>query len=213
MDLPALRSAYRRRRHEIFFWSLIAVLAALALSIPEPAIHVLFIVAIFGTLDPGPRRRTLFALFAMAWAVRIAAPGASLALASLVFLAALGITLTVIVLRDALRAPVVGREHLFGSLAGYLLLGLVCGQLYWVMEQQVPHSFALPPDGGAFALVDGVYFSFVTLTTVGYGDIAPRTGLARGLANLEAVGGQLYLAVLVARLIGLYTSRKGAGPS
>jgi hypothetical protein len=48
------------------------------------------------------------------------------------------------------------------------------------------------------------YFSFVTLATLGYGDIVPRTDVARGLAIVEGVGGQLFLAVLVARLVSLY---------
>jgi voltage-gated potassium channel Kch len=56
------------------------------------------------------------------------------------------------------------------------------------------------------------YFGFATLTTVGYGDIVPRTEVARGVATLEAVAGQLYLAVLVARLISLHVSRKDPGP-
>ena len=61
--------------------------------------------------------------------------------------------------------------------------------------------------GQAFAhgmsLTDGIYFSFVTLATLGYGDITPITPIARGLAVFEAIVGQFYLAVLVARLVGL----------
>ena len=53
-----------------------------------------------------------------------------------------------------------------------------------------------------------MYFSFVTLATLGYGDIVPRTDVARGLAIVEGVGGQLFLAVLVARLVSLYSRGK-----
>src|SRR6266545_1577362 len=58
---------------------------------------------------------------------------------------------------------------------------------------------------GDFSRMSAIYFSFVTLATLGYGDIVPRTDVARGLAIVEGVGGQLFLAVLVARLVSLYT--------
>jgi voltage-gated potassium channel Kch len=76
------------------------------------------------------------------------------------------------------------------------------GLLYWVLGQI--HS-------GMFSDTDlsrsgAIYFSFVTLATLGYGDIVPRTDVARGLAIVEGVGGQLFLAVLVARLLSLYST-------
>jgi voltage-gated potassium channel Kch len=55
-----------------------------------------------------------------------------------------------------------------------------------------------------------MYFSFVTLATLGYGDIVPQTGLLRGVAVVEAVTGQLYIAVLVASLMSSYTQGRGA---
>jgi len=60
---------------------------------------------------------------------------------------------------------------------------------------------------GAFSLARGIYFSFVTLATLGYGDLVPNSDLTRGLAVLEAVAGQLYVAVIVARLVGAYAQR------
>ena len=56
-----------------------------------------------------------------------------------------------------------------------------------------------------------IYYSFVTLTTLGYGDIVPRSEVVRGLAIMEAVAGQLYLAVMIARLVSLYISGAGQG--
>jgi hypothetical protein len=81
------------------------------------------------------------------------------------------------------------------------------GHGYSLVEALAPGSFrggdfvTGPPDPGRVHLTL-TYFSFVTLTTVGYGDVAPAAGLARGLANVEAIVGQFYLAVLVADLIG-----------
>ena len=70
-----------------------------------------------------------------------------------------------------------------------------------------PGSFAgLPADAGVHFDSSLVFFSFVTMTTLGYGDIVPASPAARSLATLQAVVGQLYLAVLVARLVGLHVA-------
>ena len=71
----------------------------------------------------------------------------------------------------------------------------------------------MPGEGAQshFSLTAAIYYSFVTLTTLGYGDIAPRSEVGRGLAIVEAVAGQLYLAVMIARLVSLYTAGAGKG--
>jgi hypothetical protein len=97
------------------------------------------------------------------------------------------------------------------SLCVYLLLGLVWGLIYSAVDVVSPGDFTwtvsekpaplLRVGRGDTAVL---YFSFATLTTLGYGDIVPTAPLTRMLASLEAVAGQLYLAVLVARLVGLH---------
>jgi len=72
-----------------------------------------------------------------------------------------------------------------------------------VLEEMNPGTFTATGD---FSRTSAIYFSFVTLATLGYGDIAPRADVARGLAVVEGVGGQLFLAVLVARLVSLYST-------
>jgi hypothetical protein len=96
-------------------------------------------------------------------------------------------------------------DRVFGAVVLYLLLGLLWAVAYQVVETILPDSFTVRPadDSG---LAEWVYFSFVTLTTVGYGDIAPVTQGARSLAMLEALVGQLYPAVIIARLVSLQTS-------
>ncbi len=114
-------------------------------------------------------------------------------------------------LRFVLRAPSVNVEVLCASIAAYLMLGLMWTVAYWLVDQLTP--------GGAFSfntntgkqLMNGFnafYFSFITLSTVGYGDITPVTRIARWLAALEAMTGLLYVAVLIARLVALYSSPK-----
>ncbi|HET9061687.1 MAG TPA: potassium channel family protein [Candidatus Binatia bacterium] len=114
-----------------------------------------------------------------------------------------GILATVATVRHALRATSVDTEHIFAALDAYLLAGLMFGVVYWVMDQHWHPAFGAPTDGD-LALPEAIYFSFVTIATVGYGDIVPVGSAARSLAILEAVGGQMYLAVLVARLVGLH---------
>jgi voltage-gated potassium channel len=100
---------------------------------------------------------------------------------------------------------------LFGAVCGYVLLGVIWSVLYSAVESAVPGSFRMPaaesttmagPDRGLLS-----YYSFVTLTTVGYGDITPATPLARTLAWMESLAGQLYLAILVAGLVGYKVSQ------
>jgi len=106
-------------------------------------------------------------------------------------------------LRFATSAKIVDAEHVYAALSAYLLAGIFLGHFYWVLEQNWPGSFAT---AGDFSRMTATYFSFVTLATLGYGDIVPRSDVARGLAIVEGVGGQLFLAALVARLVSLYSA-------
>jgi hypothetical protein len=115
------------------------------------------------------------------------------------------ITLTWLILLDLFRA---GRgitaDRLRGAACAYLLMGLAWALAYRLIERFIPGSFA----GLAAIEADGmetpqmVYYSFVTLTTLGYGDITPVRPLAETLSFLEAFVGQFYLTVLVAFLVG-----------
>ena len=112
-----------------------------------------------------------------------------------------------------LGARVGDREHLYAGLSAYLLAGIFFGVFYWVLERTWPGSLAVPSEDAQshVALPVTIYYSFVTLTTLGYGDIAPRSEVMRGLAIMEAVAGQLYLAVMIARLVSLYAAGEGKG--
>lgn len=118
---------------------------------------------------------------------------------------ALAVFAAIAALRYALKGRHVDSERLSAALSAYLLAGHFFGVAYFQVEQLRPGSFAVggaPTQPAQLDLQTAIYFSFVTLATLGYGDIAPLTPTARGLAVSEAVLGQLYLAVLVARLVG-----------
>ena len=105
-----------------------------------------------------------------------------------------------------LHAPRVNSEVLCAAISTYLLLGLWWAIAYTMAARLTPESFA-GATGATRVLqnLDAVYFSFITITTVGYGDITPASGMTRMLAMIEAITGTMYMAVLVARLVSLYT--------
>jgi voltage-gated potassium channel len=110
-----------------------------------------------------------------------------------------------------LRAPVVTTEVLCASISAYLMLGLSWAMAYWLVDRLTPGgAFSFNTNAGSRSIegFNGFYFSFITLSTVGYGDITPVSRLARWLAAMEAMTGLLYVAVLIARLVSIYSSPK-----
>ena len=115
------------------------------------------------------------------------------------------LVLTVVVLFQVFRPGRITPPRIMGAVAVYLLLGLMWAYAYHLLIRFHPGAILMSPapltesDWKASLL----YFSFVTLTTVGYGDILPVHPFARSLANLEALIGQLFPAILIARLVSL----------
>lgn len=117
-------------------------------------------------------------------------------------------------LRFIMRAPRVDANVLCAGVAGFLILGLAWMPAYLAVARATPDAFILPAaQGGVPATLDSFsafYFSFVTLCTVGYGDITPVSKVARMLAMVEAITGQFYIAVLISRLVSMYSNNKHA---
>jgi hypothetical protein len=107
-----------------------------------------------------------------------------------------------------LRANDVNKEIIFAAIAVYLLLALMWSFIYMILEYFSPGSFAIPEARTELGRFVAVYYSFVTITTLGFGDITPLTDKASSLSILEAIVGQIYLVVLVAFLVGMHVSRK-----
>jgi hypothetical protein len=111
-------------------------------------------------------------------------------------------------LRFVLRGPSVNLEVLCASIAAYLMLGLMWAMAYWLVDQMTPGgAFSFNTNAGPRSMkgFTGFYFSFITLSTLGYGDITPVSRTARWLAAMEAMTGLLYVTVLIARLVSLYS--------
>jgi voltage-gated potassium channel Kch len=119
---------------------------------------------------------------------------------------------TALVLSDILTDTEVDLNRIAGAFCAYLMLGFIWSVSYMILFSLDQGSFrGLPNIGDDLRLMDLQYFSFVTMTTLGYGDVVPVSEIARALAAAEAVIGQIYLAVLVAALVGTYVARTNAG--
>lgn len=116
------------------------------------------------------------------------------------------------ILLDIIRSSSVLYDTIAGAVCVYLLMGMLGGVVFTLLEFVSPDSFSFPADvvsPGTMVSIDNrmqglIYFSYATLTTVGYGDIAPVKPLARSLSVLLAICGQLYLTVVMAVLIGVF---------
>ena len=111
-------------------------------------------------------------------------------------------------LRFVLAASEVDMEVLCASISAYLLLGLLWTFAYWLIAELVPNAFAFNGTDKSLGGFNGFYFSFITMCTVGYGDITPVAKVARMLAAMEAMTGLLYVAVLIARLVAIQATPK-----
>lgn len=119
-------------------------------------------------------------------------------------------------LRFIVRAPRVDANVLCAGVAGFLLLGLLWTPAYLLVARLDPAAFTLPSNGTARATLDGFdafYFSFITLSTIGYGDITPASKFARMLAVTEGITGLFYMAVLISRLVSIHSSTQSANGS
>jgi hypothetical protein len=108
-------------------------------------------------------------------------------------------------IRFILRAVVVDINVLCAGLSGYLLLGYLWMALYLAVSHWNAAAFTMPA-GTSMDPFSALYFSFITLSTVGYGDIAPASRSARMFAAMEAIVGLFYVAVLISRLVAIYST-------
>ena len=103
----------------------------------------------------------------------------------------------------------ISMNRIVGAVAVYLMFGVLWSVAYTLVELTWPGSFrGFDPGVGTHWASEWLYFSFVTMTTLGYGDVAPVSAIARMLAYMQAILGQLYIAILVAGLVGAYIARE-----
>jgi len=104
------------------------------------------------------------------------------------------------------RSQMVDEKAILDAISGYLLLGMAAATLVMSVQEANAGAFSFP-DPENLRTSEGVYFSLVTLSTLGYGDIVPLTAPARSVATLTSVVGQMYVAIIVALLVGKYAAK------
>ena len=204
--------AYNRHRYAILFFALLLTLLimpiATTIGLPAGLLKFLLGACLFAAVMPNATKHTRYALLVgviLLIAARFASDYGLLPVNSGLILALVGFTglaAAAGTLRFTVSSRSVDGETLYAALSTYLLAGVFFGQIYWSLERIWPGSLVGPDP---LTELSALYYSFVTLATLGYGDYLPRTDISRGVATFEVIGGQLFLAVMVARLIGLFS--------
>jgi len=158
--------------------------------------------------EPRAIVKLFIALLVVTVLVRIAeyaVPSRAIATLDATLVMATSVALGALFIARVTRDGRINIHRIVGACGTFLLLGLVFSQAYKLVALYVPHAFAIlgrPAEPGEMDY-RYIYYSFITLTSTGYGDITPLHPYTRSLAIFEAITGQLYLAVLIARLVGL----------
>jgi hypothetical protein len=214
----AFWQSYARNRYAILFYSLLSMLVAIptasTLGLPQIVIKLLVAGCLVAAVMPNATRGSRYAFLVAIGVlilVRLVSERDDVPIDFGPILALYGVTgllATAGTLRFVIRSPSIDAETVYAALSTYMLAGLFFAVIYSSIEFAMPGSFSGPDK---FTEATAVYYSFVTLATLGYGDFLPRSELARGIATFEVIGGQLYLAVMVARLIGAFGPGKNNG--
>jgi hypothetical protein len=123
---------------------------------------------------------------------------------ALMFHALVYISVLFLLLRYVFGPEVLNADRLWGAAAAYLMVGILWCFVYALIEIEKTQTFLVRGDPSNLELTDLIYFSFSTLTTIGFGDIVPISRPAQIAAVLEGIVGTLFLAILIAKLVGVY---------
>jgi len=128
--------------------------------------------------------------------------------ASWQFSAALYFTTTAYLLRYVFQPRIMTQDKLFGAAAAYLMIGVLWAYLYAIVGFFYPQSYMILGQPGRLVYADALYLSITVLTSTGFGDVTPLTRQARGICMVEQIAGGLFVAILIARLAGVYPPRE-----
>jgi hypothetical protein len=219
-----LQRSARRIRRERFLFLLVALLALLLLSpLLDGRVHLHQLMNLFYTwvlmaavyaVSQSRRQLVSAALLALPMLVAMwAAPVVKFAYLEnwgLAFGSAFLAFVLVMIIGHIARCQRIERDLLFGAIVVYLLMGLMWALTFELLERLAPGAFKFPESPIGEDRYRFIYFSYVTLATLGYGDMTAATPLAGALTILEAIIGQMYLVVGVGWLVGIYISQKMA---
>jgi hypothetical protein len=127
---------------------------------------------------------------------------------SWLFSAVLYFLTTAYLLRYVFQPRVMTQDKLFGAAAAYLMIGVLWAYLYAIIGFFYPESYMIVGQPGRLVYADALYLSITVLTSTGFGDVTPLTRQARGICMVEQIAGGLFVAILIARLAGVYPPRE-----
>ena len=217
LALTASRSLLRQHR----FGLLLGLLISLVLVAPmfgtdpsgETEVAILFSLVVLGFAATSTRVLLVSSLatlwLALIWTQPFGTGTFGVVLEDMALLAICAF-ITESALRRALGASHIGAEELCAAVSAYLVMAVGWAAAYSALFAIDPAAFTISPADAERPWSALLYFSFATLTTLGYGDIAPATPLARAWASVEAVGGTIYLAILIAHLVSNFRRRVAA---
>ena len=216
--LLEVEAYYHKHRYAVLFFSLLVSLVAVplfsTLKIPTGILEVFLVANVVAAVIPisSPKKRHLL-LGVLVLSVATQLGGGlyqvdELTKGGAAILIAVALMAAVSAFRFTVNSRAVGAEQIHAALSAYMIAGIFVGHIYFLAERLWPGSIVYPTTQDQFTMESAIYFSFITLATLGYGDIVPRSELMRGVAIVEAVGGQFYLAVMVAGLVSLYATTR-----
>jgi voltage-gated potassium channel len=126
-------------------------------------------------------------------------------LSSFLFNISVLLSVTIIMIAEIVKSKEVDAKLIMEAISGYLMIGVMFTLTNTLLYSLQPQSFILSSDG---KISDIIYFSFVSLTTIGYGDISPQTDIARVVSVFFGLSGQLYLTIIMAFIIGKYLNKE-----
>ena len=223
--LPATLNQLKNHRFCVLFIIIVALFFAGSLGnrwasdnwlefIRTSVLYLLLFISVMSVAGTTLERRLLIAsivLLVLCQLLLIDVGGKTIQVANNALVLCFLLSCSAVVLRYLISATTVNSDTLFAALCGYAILIIVFASTYVLLDAIHPASFYIADGiktgavaGGTIATSSrAIYFSVVTITTLGYGDISPTHETARLFASFEAFVGQVYLAVLIARLVGL----------
>jgi len=171
-------------------------------------------IVMFGIFAAGHRKITVvislilgLPWFILTWINILILPlSSTLNLIAIVFIILFLAYTAIVILSYILKSTEVSRDILYGAISIYFLIGGTFSTIYMLLEAVKPGSI-INNISGVVTTSDLLYFSYITLTTLGYGEIIPVNTYARSLAIIEAIIGVMYIAILISRMVGLFIAK------
>ena len=219
MSLTKIYNWSFEHRHPIFLTGLLLfffleeiLLKIFSIHIPFPVLLTILIVSSILLIQTSPKSRFLtyvlvfiFIVFLLIWSGNQDSKNFAKAAYILLFLYFSFITFYLF--KDIIRSKQITSSLIIGAFTGYIMIGIIFFFVHVFLLSAYPDTFNIDMSNLEKGINDTFYFSFITLTTIGYGDFSPTTALGQKIAVMEGLIGQFYLAIVMATVVGKYIAK------